>query len=90
MVGVETAKLENWPQTERKLAEFKFGGGASLCITPSYKHLMCVYRAALPSFCLRYLNKAMSSQIYKKYNWQRASTVLAIFNPPILFSPRGA
>ena len=89
MVGAETAKLENWPQTECKLTNLNLAV-ALHCVLRHHKHFMCVYRAALPSFCLRYLNKVMSSQIYKKYNWQCASTVLAIFNPPILFSPRGA
>ena len=31
-----------------------------------YKHCERVYQGALPSSCLRYLNKAVSSQIY---NW---------------------
>ena len=38
---------------------------------------MCAYQGALPSSRLRYLNKAVSLQIYKKYNWQRASAELA-------------
>ena len=29
-------------------------------------------QGVLPSSCLRYLNNAISSQIYKKYNWQCA------------------
>ena len=43
-----------------------------------YKHCECVYQGALPSSCLRYLNKAVSSQIYKKYNWQHVNDELAI------------
>ena len=43
-----------------------------------YKHCECVYQGALPSSCLRYLNKAVSSQIYKKYNWQHVNNELAI------------
>ena len=42
------------------------------------KHCKCVYQGALPSSCLSYLNKAVSSQIYKKDNWQRVSDELAI------------
>ena len=38
---------------------------------------VCVYQGALPFSRLRYLNKAVSSQIYKKCNWQRASAELA-------------
>ena len=37
-----------------------------------------VYQGALPSSHLRYLNKAVGLQIYKKYNWQRVSDELAI------------
>ena len=44
-----------------------------------YKHCERVYRGALPSSCLRYLNKAVSSQIYKKYNWQHVNDELAIY-----------
>ena len=43
-----------------------------------YKHCEHVYQGALPSSCLRYLNKAVSSQIYKKYNWQHINDELAI------------
>ena len=43
-----------------------------------YKHCERVYQEALPSSCLRYLNKAVSSQIYKKYNWQHVNNELAI------------
>ena len=66
-----------WPQTKRKkiLAEFKFGGGIVL---RHHKHCACIYQGALPSSCLRYLNNAVSSQIYKKYNWQHASVELGI------------
>ena len=38
-----------------------------------YKHCERVYQGALSSSCLRYLNKAVSSQIYKKYNWQHVT-----------------
>ena len=37
-----------------------------------------VYQGALPSSRLRYLNKAVSLQTYKKYNWQRVCDDLAI------------
>ena len=40
-----------------------------------YKHCERVYQGALPSSCLRYLNKAVSSQIY---NWQHVNNELAI------------
>ena len=43
-----------------------------------YKHCERVYQEALPSSCLGYLNKAVSSQIYKKYNWQHVNEELAI------------
>ena len=43
-----------------------------------YKHCERVYQGALPSSCLRYLNKAVSSHIYKKYNWQHVNDELAI------------
>ena len=38
-----------------------------------HKHCAYVYQGALPSSRLRYLNKAVSSKIYKKYNWQCTS-----------------
>ena len=44
-----------------------------------YKHCECVYQGALPFSCLMYLNKAVSSQIYKKYNWQHVNDKLAIY-----------
>ena len=43
-----------------------------------HKHCTRMYQGALPSSRLRYLNKAVSSQIYKKYNWQHTSIELAI------------
>ena len=43
-----------------------------------HKHSACIYQGALPSFHLRYMNKAVSLQIYKKYNWQHASAKLVI------------
>ena len=43
-----------------------------------YKHYERVYQGALPSSCLMYLNKAVSSQIYKKHNWQHVNDELAI------------
>ena len=43
-----------------------------------YEHCERVYQGALPSSCLRYLNKSVSSQIYKKYNWQHVNDELAI------------
>ena len=51
----------------------------ALCsVIHHYKHCEHVYQGALPSSCLRYLNKAVSSQIYKKYNWQHVNDELAI------------
>ena len=47
-------------------------------VTRHYKHCERVYQGALPSSCLRYLNEAVSSQIYKKYNWQHVNDELAI------------
>ena len=44
------------------------------CVICHYKHYERVYQGALPSSCLRYLNKAVSSQIYKKYNSQHMLT----------------
>ena len=41
-----------------------------------------VYQGALPSSYLRYLNKAVSLQIYKKYSWQCVSNELAICGAP--------
>ena len=55
-----------WPQTE-PMVKFTFGGGTSQHITSS-ENVAILSR-------LRYLNKAVSSQIY---NWQYASTKLAI------------
>ena len=40
------------------------------------KQCACVCQGVLPSSCLRYFNNAVSSQIYKKYNWQCASVEL--------------
>ena len=50
---------------------------------------MRVYQGALPSSHLGYLNKAVSSQIYKKYNWQRASATLAICTARVEGRPPG-
>ena len=68
-----------WPQTERK----KYWRNLNLAVAlrsvkRHYKHCERVYQGALPSSCLRYLNKAVSSQIYKKYNWQHVNDELAI------------
>ena len=63
---------------ESILAVFKFGGLApnrlnlNLAVAPQ----VCLSRSVAVS-CLRYLNKATSSQIYKKENWQRAGAELA-------------
>ena len=43
-----------------------------------HKHCARIYQGALPSSRLRYLNNAVSLQIYKKYDWQRANVALAI------------
>ena len=42
-----------------------------------YKRCVCIYQGALLSTVLRYLNKAVSLQIYKKCNLQHASAKLA-------------
>ena len=68
-----------WPQTERKKYWRNLNLAVVLCsVIRHYKHCECVYQGALPSSCLRYLNKAVSSQIYKKYNWQHVNDELAI------------
>ena len=46
-----------------------------------YKQCERVYQGALPSSCLRYLNKAVSSQINKKFNCQHVNGELAIRTP---------
>ena len=58
----------------KNIGGFKFGGGAS----QHNKHCERVYQGALPFSCLGYLNKAVSSQIYKKYNWWHVNNELAI------------
>ena len=65
-----------WPQTKRK----KYWWNLNLVVAPHsvshhYKHCEHVYQGVLPSSRLRYLNKTVSSQIYKKYNWQCVSRV---------------
>ena len=64
-----------WPQTVRKkiLAKFKFGGG----VLAAYYVIINVANASRSASRLRYLNKTVSSHIYKKYNWQRVSDKLA-------------
>ena len=63
-----------WPQTNIKvLAKFKFGSGGSQHLHYPY-HCTRVYQEALPFPHLKYLNKTMSLQIYKKYNGQCAGT----------------
>ena len=51
---------------------------APLSVLGHHEYYVRGYQGALPSSWLRYLNKAVSLQIYKKYNWQCASTVLVI------------
>ena len=48
-----------------------------------HEHCMGVYQWTLPSSRLRYLIKAVSLQIYKKYNWQCTSAELAVFTAHI-------
>ena len=69
-----------WPQTECKniLVEFKFDGGASQHTIINIVHVVYQGLGMLPSSRLRYLNKAVSLQTCKKYNWQCASAELAI------------
>ena len=55
-----------------------------------HSHCERVYQRALPSSCLRYLNKAVSSQIYKKYNWQHVNNELAIRTACEKGAPDGA
>ena len=59
--------LAVWPQTEFKKisVELKFGVASQVSLS----------RSIVVSH-LRYLNKAMNRQIYKKYNWQSASAKL--------------
>ena len=52
-----------------------------------YKHCECVYQGALPSSSLRYLNKAVSSQIHKKYDWQHVKDELELY---VQLAKRGA
>ena len=80
--------LSNIVYRRKYLTVFKFGSLApqkylNLAVAPCsvlhhHKYRARVYQRVFPSSCLRYLNKAVSSQIYMKYNWQRASTELAI------------
>ena len=58
----------------KNISGFKFGSGA----LQRNKHCKRVYQGVLPSSCLRYLNKAVSLQIYKKCNWQHVNDELAI------------
>ena len=56
--------------------EFKFGGGASQCITSVWTlplHCTHVYQGVFSILLF-----AVSSQVYKNYNWQHASAELAI------------
>ena len=70
-----------WPQAN-VMVKFKFGEGVSQCISSSWTLQACVYVSGSVA-CrlwshLKDLNKVMSLQIYKKYNWQLACTELAI------------
>ena len=65
--------LAVWSQTEH----------LNLMVAPRsvlrhYKHCKRAYQGVLPSSRLRYFIKAVSSQIYQKCNWWRASDELAI------------
>ena len=51
---------------------------APLSVLCHHQYYVRGYQGALSSSWLRYLNKAVSLQIRKKYNWQCASTVLVI------------
>ena len=67
--------LAVWPQTESK----KYWQNLNLMVMPHsvlHHHQHCVFirQCSHPLA----LNKAMSSQIYKKYNWQHPSTELEI------------
>ena len=64
-------------ESKKILAKFKFGGGTSQRITLSWTFAR-VYLGVLLSFRLKCLNKAGSSQIYKKYKCQNAGAELAI------------
>ena len=59
------------------LVKFKFGGGASHCIMYIIINVAHAYLSgSILSSRFWYLNRAASSQIYKKYNLQRASADL--------------
>ena len=61
------------------LAEFKFGGGASHCIMYVIINVAHAYLSgSILSSRFWYLNRAVSSRIYLKYNLQCASAELAI------------
>ena len=71
--------LAVWLQTKHK----KYWRNLNLAVAPRsvlrhYKHCERVYQGVLPSSRLRYLNKAVSLQIYKKYNLQHANDKVAI------------
>ena len=74
-----SSNLAVWPKTKHKKYWGNFNLAVALCsILRHHKHCVCVYQGALLVSRFRYLNKAASSQIYKKYNWQCASAELAI------------
>ena len=50
---------------------------ASCSVLHHHEHCACVYEGVLPSSRLKYLNKAMGLQIYKKYNWHCGGAELA-------------
>ena len=59
--------LAVWPHTKRK----KYRWNLNLVVAPRiilchHQHCTHVYQGALPSSCLRYLNNAVSLQIYKE------------------------
>ena len=68
----------NWPFGPKPSVKNKFNWNLNLVVAPRsllchHKDHTCVYQGALLSSCLRYLNKAVSLEIYKNCNWQRAS-----------------
>ena len=72
-------KLAVWSQTGHE----EYWRTLNSAVTPHnvlyrYKHFEHVYQGAFPPSCLRYLNKGVSLQIYKKYNLKCVSNEVAI------------
>ena len=66
------------PNEHKILAKFIFGGGVVCRVLYHHKHCVRMYQGALLSSHLKYLNKATSLQVRKKYNWQCAGAEITI------------